>query len=102
MLHVYKHLISCSVLDVKLRFTCYANEFAHELGHNWAGHYPNGFNGSVHRSSEYLGSTWGWNSDYNVFLPNFQKSLTIQKPFKKLVTVRQLTIKKFVNAKDHS
>ena len=56
--------------------TCRANEFAHELGHNWNGHYPNGFNGSVHRSSEYFGSTWGWNSDYNKFLPNFRKSVT--------------------------
>ena len=56
--------------------SCKENEFAHELGHNWNGHYPGGFNGSVHRSSEYFGSTWGWNSDYNVFLPNFQKSDT--------------------------
>lgn len=36
------------------------NEFSHELGHNYGlGHYPNGFAGSVHRSSEYFGSTWG-------------------------------------------
>ena len=52
------------------------NEFSHELGHNWLGHYPNGFDGSVHRSSEAKGSTWGWDSVRNIFLPNFEKSIT--------------------------
>merc|ERR1719511_479276 len=55
------------------------NEFSHELGHNYNhldnygayGHYPNGFSGSVHRSSEYMGSSWGWDSVKNVFIPNF-------------------------------
>ena len=53
------------------------NEFSHELGHNFGvGHYPNGFSGSVHRSSEYLGSTWGWDSVKNVFVPNFDKVIS--------------------------
>ena len=67
------------------------NEFSHELGHNYGlGHYPNGFSGSVHRSSEYLGSSWGWDSVKNVFVPNFEKAIsgefscidgTCQEPF---------------------
>ena len=58
--------------------TCYPNqnEQSHEIGHHWAGHYPGGINGSVHRPSEYFGSSWGWNSDFNLFLPNFQKGVT--------------------------
>jgi len=52
------------------------NEQSHEIGHNWNGHYPNGFFGSVHRSSEYFGSSWGWNSEFNLFLPNFRKRIT--------------------------
>ena len=50
------------------------NEFSHEVGHNFkVGHYPNGFKGSVHRSSEFFGSTWGWDSVRNIFLPNFDR-----------------------------
>jgi len=53
------------------------NEFSHELGHNYGmGHYPNGFWGSVHRSSEHFGSTWAWDSEKNVFIPNFNKAIT--------------------------
>ncbi|WP_273795144.1 M66 family metalloprotease [Brucella intermedia] len=51
------------------------NEFSHEVGHNYGlGHYPNGFSGSIHRSAENINSTWGWDSDKNVFIPNFEKS----------------------------
>ena len=56
-----------------------ANEQSHELGHNWAGHWPGGFSGTVHRPSEYFGSSWGWNSKFNVFLPNFQKTITEER-----------------------
>jgi len=48
------------------------NEMSHEAGHNYGlGHYVGGFEGSVHRSAENIGSTWGWDSDVNVFIPNF-------------------------------
>ena len=53
------------------------NEFSHELGHNYGvGHYPNGFEGSVQRSCEQINSTWGWDRDRNVFIPNFSKAIT--------------------------
>ena len=55
------------------------NELSHELSHNYeVGHYPNGFKGSVHRSSEFFGSTWGWDSVKNIFLPNFDKAISGQ------------------------
>ena len=67
------------------------NEFSHELGHNYnLRDYPKGFNGSVHRSSEHMGSSWGWDSEKNVFIPNFERTITgeytclwgkCQKPF---------------------
>lgn len=51
------------------------NEFSHELGHNFGiGHYPGEFNGSVHRPANAINSAWGWDSDKNVFLPNFEKA----------------------------
>ncbi len=51
------------------------NEFSHEVGHNYGiGHYPNGFDGSIHRSAENINSTWGWDSNKNVFIPNFAKT----------------------------
>ena len=56
--------------------TCTGNEFTHELGHNWLNHHPNGFAGSIHHSSNYFGSSWGWNSVRNIFLPNFWKPVT--------------------------
>ena len=50
------------------------NELSHELGHNWGmGHYPNGFDGSVHRPADAINSTWGWDKDKNFFIPNFSK-----------------------------
>jgi len=47
------------------------NEFSHEVGHNFGmGHYPNGFNGSIHRQADAINSTWGWDADLNKFIPN--------------------------------
>ncbi|MCU1734558.1 MULTISPECIES: M66 family metalloprotease [unclassified Pseudomonas] len=54
---------------------CVGNEFSHELGHNYGiGHYPEKFTGSVHRSSEAINSSWGWDSNKHYFIPNFEKS----------------------------
>ncbi|MEE1925012.1 M66 family metalloprotease [Pseudomonas sp. 148P] len=54
---------------------CSGNEFSHEIGHNYGlGHYPGGFAGTVHRAAASPNSTWGWDSDKNVFLPNFHKN----------------------------
>lgn len=51
------------------------NEFSHELGHNYnLGHYPGGFDGCVHRPADAVNSAWGWDSDRNSFLPNFEKT----------------------------
>ncbi|WP_170324324.1 M66 family metalloprotease [Budvicia diplopodorum] len=48
------------------------NEFSHEVGHNYGlGHYPNGFNGSVHRAANEINSTWGWDMSRGKFIPNF-------------------------------
>jgi len=53
------------------------NEFSHELGHNYGlGHYPGGFDGSVHQAADKINSSWGWDSRYNTFLPNFSSSDT--------------------------
>merc|ERR1712194_819552 len=53
------------------------NEFSHEVGHNYGlGHYVDGFNGSVHRASNEINSSWGWDSQTNVFTPNFASSTT--------------------------
>ena len=49
------------------------NEFSHEAGHNYGlGHYVGGFNGSVHRPSTEINSSWGWDSEKNIFFPNFK------------------------------
>lgn len=51
------------------------NEFSHELGHNYGlGHYPKGFDGSVHRQADQINSTWGWDADNNFWLPNFGRN----------------------------
>ncbi|MGL1903153.1 MAG: M66 family metalloprotease [Fibrobacterales bacterium] len=48
------------------------NEFSHELGHNYGlGHYPGDFDGCVHRPADAINSTWGWDSDADLFIPNF-------------------------------
>jgi len=75
---VQAHGLSGGGTVVTILKTCMPNknEQSHEIGHNWAGHYPNGFFGSVHRPSEYFGSSWGWNSDFNLFLPNFRKKVS--------------------------
>ena len=56
------------------------NEFSHELGHNYGlGHFDGGFTGSVHKPAGELNSTWGWDSERNVFIPNFGRGLE-EKP----------------------
>lgn len=51
------------------------NEWSHELGHNWGlGHYVGGFDGSIHRPADQINSTWGWDSDSNFFIPNFNST----------------------------
>lgn len=53
------------------------NEFSHEVGHNYGlGHYPGGFYGSVDQPANVRNSAWGWDSDNNFFLPNFEKNIT--------------------------
>ena len=53
------------------------NEFSHEVGHNYGlGHYPGGFDGSVHRAATEINSTWGWDMDLNKFLPNFNATIS--------------------------
>merc|ERR1719343_1976152 len=53
------------------------NEFSHELGHNYGlGHYVGGFDGSVHRAADKINSSWGWDSRFNTFIPNFSKDDT--------------------------
>jgi len=52
------------------------NEMSHELGHNYEQplfyyHYPGCAVGSIHRPADQPGSTWGYDSDLNVFIPNF-------------------------------
>ena len=53
------------------------NEFSHELGHNYGlGHYVGGAAGSIHRPANQPGSTWGWDSRTNRFVPNFAGAAT--------------------------
>ena len=48
------------------------NEFSHEVGHNYGlGHYPGGFEGSLHKPGNMTNSTWGWDSSRDAFIPNF-------------------------------
>ncbi|MDG9882459.1 M66 family metalloprotease [Pseudomonas sp. GD04058] len=52
-----------------------SNELSHEFGHHYGlSHHPGGFAGSVHRAARGTNSAWGWDSDKNVFVPNFLKS----------------------------
>merc|ERR1719367_645465 len=52
--------------------TSIGNELSHEAGHNYGlGHYPGGFDGSVHRPADEINSSWEWDSDLNIFVPNF-------------------------------
>jgi hypothetical protein len=53
------------------------NEMSHEVGHNYGlGHYNGGFDGSVHRPADEINSSWGWDSQKNLFIPNFSPSDT--------------------------
>ncbi|NAT17239.1 M66 family metalloprotease [Pseudomonas syringae] len=54
-----------------------STEFSHELGHNFGlGHYPGGFDGSVHQDADGVNSTWGWDMDLRLFLPNFRPEIS--------------------------
>lgn len=56
------------------------NEFSHEVGHNYGlSHYPGGFYGSVNAIPSERNSTWGWDSNHNFFIPNFEYA-TRNKP----------------------
>ncbi|WP_369308266.1 M66 family metalloprotease [Providencia rettgeri] len=52
------------------------NEFSHELGHNFdlIDFYGGGRELGIHRRSHERNSTWGWDADNNMFLPNFDRS----------------------------
>ncbi|SFU20574.1 Peptidase M66 [Kosakonia arachidis] len=51
----------------------YGNEISHELGHSFSlADLNDGFRGCVHRSTGNINSTWGWDSDKNIFIPNFK------------------------------
>ncbi|MCV6615388.1 MAG: M66 family metalloprotease, partial [Cellvibrionaceae bacterium] len=53
------------------------NEFSHELGHNYGmGHFPGGFVGSINAPADKVNSTWGWDSDHDFFVPNFEKRIS--------------------------
>lgn len=52
----------------------YGNELSHELGHSFSlADFMDKFKGGVHRSAENINSTWGWDSDRNIFIPNFNQ-----------------------------
>lgn len=53
------------------------NEFSHEVGHNYGlGHYPGGPAGSIHRPANLPNSTWGWDSTKDIFIPNFDPTIS--------------------------
>ncbi|WP_087020328.1 M66 family metalloprotease [Thaumasiovibrio subtropicus] len=53
------------------------NEFSHELGHSYAlPHYNGGFAGSVHRPAKDPNSTWGWDANRRLFVPNFERTIS--------------------------
>jgi hypothetical protein len=57
------------------------NEFSQEAGHNYGllnGSGERGVKGAIHRPSDQVNSTWGWDSVRNVFIPNFVQKLTYQ------------------------
>ncbi|MDA9556681.1 M66 family metalloprotease [Vibrio sp.] len=53
------------------------NEWSHEVGHNYGlGHYPGGFEGSVHRPPTEINSAWGWDIFQKRFIANLQWGLS--------------------------
>ncbi|MEQ4673793.1 M66 family metalloprotease [Providencia vermicola] len=52
------------------------NEFSHELGHNFdiIDFYGGRTELGIHRPSHQKNSTWGWDADNNMFIPNFEHS----------------------------
>merc|ERR1719410_1044058 len=53
------------------------NEWSHEVGHNWMGHYTGGFGGAVHSPSNDSGCTWGYDMKRRRFIQNFNKKNTV-------------------------
>ncbi len=47
------------------------NEMSHEAGHGIELGHSEGYDMSIHHPADQLDSTWGWDSDKNVFIPNF-------------------------------
>lgn len=57
------------------------NEWSHEVGHNYGldhGSGARGVQGAIHRPSTDVNSTWAWDSNRNVFIPNFVQKPTYQ------------------------
>jgi len=52
------------------------NEWSHEVGHNWMGHYTGGFGGAVHSPSNHSGCAWGYDMKRRRFIQNFNKKNT--------------------------
>ncbi|PSV00841.1 hypothetical protein C0W80_11690 [Photobacterium leiognathi subsp. mandapamensis] len=50
------------------------NEMSHEAGHGIELSHSEGFDMSIHHPADQQDSTWGWDSDKNVFIPNFYKN----------------------------
>ncbi|WP_434145610.1 M66 family metalloprotease [Photobacterium leiognathi] len=50
------------------------NEMSHEAGHGIELGHSEGFDMSIHHPADQQDSTWGWDSDKNVFIPNFYKN----------------------------
>ncbi|MBP2700122.1 M66 family metalloprotease [Photobacterium lucens] len=49
------------------------NEMSHEAGHGMELGHSEGYDMSIHHPADQQDSTWGWDSDKNVFIPNFYK-----------------------------
>ncbi|WP_305423103.1 M66 family metalloprotease [Photobacterium leiognathi] len=50
------------------------NEMSHEAGHGIELSHSEGYDMSIHHPADQQDSTWGWDSDKNVFIPNFYKN----------------------------
>ncbi|WP_337922567.1 M66 family metalloprotease [Vibrio cholerae] len=55
------------------------NEMSHEGGHGFELGHSEGHDMSIHRPADQKGSTWGWDSDKNVMIPNFFARKTNQE-----------------------
>merc|ERR1711862_337323 len=55
------------------------NEWSHEVGHNWMGHYTGGFGGAVHSPSNDSGCAWGYDRKRRRFIQNFNRGILVKK-----------------------